>query len=80
MSLLISRRRIQGTYRQVSLASIPEKVMGQILLEDICYHSKYNLVMEGSQCGLTKGRSSLALRALHGLCEMAASVDESSSS
>ncbi|PKU32719.1 rna-directed dna polymerase from mobile element jockey-like [Limosa lapponica baueri] len=48
-----------GNYRPVSLTSVPEKVMEQIILSAIMHHLQDNQVCRPSQHGFMKGRSCL---------------------
>ena len=46
-----------GNYRPVSLASVPEKAMEQIVLREITWHVWDNQGIRPRQYGFTKGRS-----------------------
>ncbi|GAB0206646.1 mitochondrial enolase superfamily member 1 [Grus japonensis] len=48
-----------GTYRQVSLISIPEKVMEQLILGVINKHVEEKVVIRSGQHGFTRGKSCL---------------------
>ena len=48
-----------GNYRPVSLTSIPEKVMEQLILELIIKQVEEKKVIRTSQHGFTKGKSCL---------------------
>jgi len=48
-----------GSYRPVSLTSVPGKVMEQIILSDITWHVWDNWGIRPSQHGFMKGRSCL---------------------
>ena len=52
-------REDPGNYRPVSLASVPGKVMEQIVLRQITRHVQDNRGIRPSQHGFTKGRSCL---------------------
>ena len=47
------------SYRPVSLTSVPGKVMGQIILSAIMWHTQDNQLMRPTQHGFTKGGSCL---------------------
>jgi len=48
-----------GNYQPVSLNSVPNKIMEQILLKDILKHMEGRLMIEDSQYGFTKVKSCL---------------------
>ncbi|GAB0179570.1 mitochondrial enolase superfamily member 1 [Grus japonensis] len=48
-----------GNYRPVSLTSIPEKVMEQLILKVISKHVEEKKVIRSGQHGFTKGKSCL---------------------
>jgi len=48
-----------GSYRPVSLTSIPRKVMEQLILEVIIKQMEEKKVIRSSQQGFTKGKSCL---------------------
>ena len=48
-----------GSYRPVSLTSVPSKIMEQIVLREIMWHVRNNQGIRPSQHGFTKGRSCL---------------------
>ena len=52
-------REDPGNYRSVSLASVPGKVMEQIVLKEIMQHVRDNWGIMSSQHGFMKGRSCL---------------------
>ena len=52
-------REDPGNYRPVSLTSVPEKIMEQIVLREITRHVQDNRGIRPRQHGFTKGRSCL---------------------
>lgn len=56
----MGKKEYLGNDRLVSLTSIPGNVMEQLILENISKHVKGKKIITSSQCGFTKGKSSLA--------------------
>lgn len=52
-----SKKKHPVKYRLVTLPSIPEKVMEQLILETISRHMTDRKIIRSSQHGLTKGKS-----------------------
>ena len=52
-------REDPGNYRPVSLTSVPEKIIEQIVLREITRHMRDNWGIRPSQHRFTKGRSCL---------------------
>jgi len=53
------QKEVPRNYRPVSLTSVPEKVMGHIILSAIMWHTQDNHVIRPHQHGFMKGRSCL---------------------
>ena len=54
-----ARRRTQGTYRLLSLTSIPEEVIEQLILEVMIKQVEEKKIVRSSQHGFTTGKSCL---------------------
>lgn len=74
-SVVLTLKKEPGSYKQVSLDSVPGNMMEQLILETIAGHAKYKKVIRNSHHRLINGKSCSSN--LTAFChEVAAIVDQ----